>query len=61
MLLVTSLKRPADSVARDTRLSQNEREKLISESHRAAQNQLHLAILIALGAGMCQRAVLKLK
>lgn len=58
---VTAVKRPSDSVARDRRLTSNEKEKLLSESQRTGSRQLHLAIVIALNTGMRQGEILKLK
>ena len=56
-----SIKRPADSLARDRRLKPNERMQLLSESQRIGHNQLYLAIQIALNTGMRQGEILKLK
>ena len=58
---VTAVKRPSDSVARDRRLTPTEKEQLLSESLRTGDQQLHLAILIALNTGMRQGEILKLK
>ena len=58
---LTAVKRPSDSVARDRRLTQIEKEQLLSESLRKGSHQLHLAILIALNTGMRQSEILKLR
>ena len=56
-----SIKRPADSLARDRRLKPDERMQLLSESKRIGHKQLYLAIQIALNTGMRQGEILKLK
>ena len=58
---VIAVKRPSDSVARDRRLTPTEKKQLLSESLRTGEQQLHLAILIALNTGMRQGEILKLK
>ncbi|MGB2141635.1 MAG: integrase [Candidatus Puniceispirillaceae bacterium] len=55
-----SIKRPADSLARDRRLKPHERMLLLSESQRSGHKQLYLAIQIALNTGMRQGEILKL-
>lgn len=56
-----SIKRPAESLARDRRLKPNERMKLLSECKKIGHSQLYLAIQIALNTGMRQGEILKLK
>ena len=58
---VKAVKRPSDSTARDRRLTPLEREQLLSESRKIGNQQLYLAIQIALNTGMRKGEILKLK
>ena len=58
---ITAVKRPPDSVARDRRLTPKEKEQLLLESLKIRNQQVHLAISIALNTGMRQGEILKLK
>ena len=58
---VRAVKRPRDSAARDRRLTPVERHQLLSTAATAANNQLHLAILIALETALRQGEILNLR
>ena len=58
---VRAVKRPRDSAARDRRLTPAERHQLLSTAATAANNQLHLAIMIALETAMRQGEILNLR